>query len=151
MPTFDGKKEEFRSWWKRVKHHMLLYQDYFRNRSDSEKILIIGEGMKGEAQSWLLQYTTNIEKKLVSDSLELFEERLEERFTSMNEPAEALRKIDQLRYDNDIETLIRKFRDHNELAGLNGPVLKAKIENLLSKELQTRIITSTEEPEDDEV
>jgi hypothetical protein len=146
---FSGRdtKPTFAAWWARVGNYFKYYETTYVKETD--KIAFVGHRMSGNAEEWYEARAAQLKRQNKEDDWKAFSSAIETRFSSRFEQRDALRKIDRIVYEGDIELYIDKMEIANTRAGLSGVIWREKLKGGLTKPMKKKLSNVGRLPEDD--
>jgi hypothetical protein len=146
---FSGRdaKPTFAAWWARINKYFEYYEGTYVKETD--KISFVGHRMSGNAEEWFESRAAQLKRLKKEDDWKAFSSAIEARFHSRFEQRDALRKIDRIVYDGDIELYIDKMDIANTRACLSGVIWREKLKAGLTKPMRKKLSNVGRLPEDD--
>lgn len=146
---FSGRdaKPTFAAWWARINKYFDYYENTYVNETD--KISFVGHRMSGNAEEWFESRAAQLRRLKKEDDWKAFSSAIETRFQSRFEQRDALRKLDRIVYEGDIELYIDKMDIANTRAGLSGVIWREKLKGGLTKPMRKKLSNVGRLPEDD--
>lgn len=145
---FSGRdtKPTFATWWARVANYFKYYETTYVKETD--KIAFVGHHMSGNAEEWYEARAAQLKRQHKEDDWKAFSSAIETRFSSRFEQHDALRKIDRIVYEDDIELYIDKMEIANTRAGFSGVIWREKLKGGLTKPMRKKLSNVGRLPED---
>lgn len=146
---FSGRdaKPTFAAWWARINKYFEYYEGTYVKETD--KISFVGHRMSGNAEEWFESRAAQLKRLKKEDDWKAFSSAIESRFHSRFEQRDALRKIDRIVYEGDIELYIDKMDIANTRACLSGVIWREKLKAGLTKPMRKKLSNVGRLPEDD--
>ncbi|KAI5842080.1 hypothetical protein BZA05DRAFT_422638 [Tricharina praecox] len=127
LEKFSGRdsKPTFSVWCSIIGNYFDYYKGTYQNEVD--KISFIGSRMQGNAEEWFEGRVAHLHKNKLTDNCEAFTHVLEARFQSRSEERDALKKLDKIEYDGNIDLYINRMEIVNARANLAGVIWQEKL------------------------
>jgi len=140
-------KPTFAAWWAHVGNYFKYYETTYVKEMD--KIAFVGRRMSENTEEWYKERAAQLKQQNKEDDWKSFASAIETRFSSRFKQRDALRKIDRIVYDGDIELYIDKMEIANARAGLSGVIWREKLKGELTRPMKKKLSNVGQLPEDD--